>query len=362
MGLGLFADGNRAGLLVLVASAVVVAGGLFATADRVLPVRLYLALTLFGGFIMSVAIYWGGTPGAAAFSVIYVYLAMFAFIALRRFAVLLVCAGAAMHLTALLLSGHEAAGGVWVVTWGPIVLTGMLAGAAVEFLTQRAERLREADGHRTRFVATVSHELRTPLAAILGSTETLQQHWDRLDRDQRAELIQVIHRHAGRQLRLVNDVLAVTTSRAEGGAPSTDEVHLGEVLQQAAAAMQFPVRVELEEDVVVRADRDHVSQVVENLLVNADRYGAPPVELRARVGDGHGLVEVVDHGSGLDGGLEGGLLEPFTQGDAGDRRSSAGVGLGLTICRDLVASNNGRLEYAETTGGGATFRILLPLA
>ena len=338
------------------------AGGLFATADRVLPVRLYLALTLFGGFIMSVAIYWGGTPGAAAFSVIYVYLAMFAFIALRRFAVLLVCAGAAMHLTALLLSGHEAAGGVWVVTWGPIVLTGMLAGAAVEFLTQWAERLREADGHRTRFVATVSHELRTPLAAILGSTETLQQHWDRLDRDQRAELIQVIHRHAGRQLRLVNDVLAVTTSMAEGGAPSTDEVHLGEVLQQAAAAMQFPVRVELEEDVVVRADRDHVSQVVENLLVNADRYGAPPVELRARVVDGHGLVEVVDHGSGLDGGLEGGLLEPFTQGDAGDRRSSAGVGLGLTICRDLVASNNGRLEYAETPGGGATFRILLPLA
>lgn len=361
MVLGLFDDGWRPGLLGLVVLALIATAGLCSTADRVLPTRWYVVLTIFGGFIMSLAIYWGGTPGAAAFGVIYIYMTWFAFIALRPWAVLLVVTGAAMHLTALLASGHEDALGVWVVTWGPALVTGLLAGAAVEWLKQGVEQLRDADQHRTRFVATVSHELRTPLAAILGSTETLQRHWEQLNDEQRWEIVEVIHRQAGRQLRLVNDVLAVTTSMAEAARPSPSHVRLAEVLQAAAGEMRFAVIVEVPPGLRAMVDADHLRQVVENLLVNADRYGAPPIELRASAEGGEAVIEVVDHGGGLPGGLDSGLLEPFVQGDSGDTRSSTGVGLGLTICRDLVAANTGTLDYVDTDGGGATFIVRLPL-
>lgn len=60
--------------------------------------------------------------------------------------------------------------------------------------------------------------------------------------------------------------------------------------------------------------------------------------------------------------LGGDLLEPFVQGDGGDRRSPRGVGLGLTVCRDLLARNDGTLVYAHTPGGGATLRVTLPAA
>jgi two-component system OmpR family sensor kinase len=123
-----------------------------------------------------------------------------------------------------------------------------------------------------------------------------------------------------------------------------------------------PIEVDVDRSVTVHADPDHLEQVVSNLLVNGHRYGAPPFGVRTGQGEGRGWIEVVDHGPGLPGGLDGGLLEPFVQGDSGDRRVSSGVGLGLTICRDLVAANGGDLTYVDTPGGGATFRITLPLA
>lgn len=362
MALGQFSDGWRPGLLALSTAAVLVGVALFATAGRVLPAPAYVALTVLGGLAMSLAVLWGGSPGGVAFGAIYVYLTCFALIALRPWATGLIAAGAAMHAAALVLSGAEDVVGLWVLTWGPAVVTGLLVGAAVEWLAEGVDRLRDADEHRTRFVATVSHELRTPLAAILGSTETLQRHWERLDRDQRWELVDVIHRQAGRQLRLVNDVLAVTTKMAEAAPPRPARVRLADVLERVAGAMQFPVVVEVPGDLAAVVDGDHLQQVVENLLVNADRYGAPPIRLRAAADGEDAVVDVVDRGCGLPGGLDGGLLEPFAQGDGGDRRSSAGVGLGLTICRDLVAANKGVLSYVDTPGGGATLRIRLPLA
>lgn len=71
-------------------------------------------------------------------------------------------------------------------------------------------------------------------------------------------------------------------------------------------------------------------------------------------------IEVIDHGTGIAGGLDERLLEPFVQGHSGDRRSSVGVGLGLTLCHDLLELNHGSLEYEPTAGGGATLQVTLP--
>ncbi len=357
---GLADGGWGPGVLAVGVVAPVVGIALLSFGPRRLPEAVYVGLTVVGAAAISLTVLWGGEAGAAAYGIHYVYVTCFTLIALRRHAVWVIPAAFAMHVGALVVSDRPNLLGVLTVTWGAAGVTGLLAGAAVAWLEQAVAQVQLADGHRSRFVATVSHELRTPLAAILGSTETLRQRWELLSPEQRWQLVEVIDRQAGRQLRLVNDVLAVTTAMARSAPPEPTRTRVDDVLQEVAAEMGFAVRVEVSTPVHALVDPTHLQQMIENLLVNAHRYGVPPIELGAHRAGAEVVVEVVDHGDGLAGGLDGGLLEPFVQGDSGDRRSSAGVGLGLTICRDLAVANNGSLDYVDTPGGGATFRLHLP--
>lgn len=248
-----------------------------------------------------------------------------------------------------------------MLTWGAAAVTGMLAGAAVDWLREAVELLEEEDETRTRFVAMVSHELRTPLTAILGATETLQGRWEELDDARRRDLVAVIDRQAARQLRLVNDVLAMSTAMSGTTRSAVRPVEVAELVESTLESVTFPVEVDVPASVLVSADPDHLRQMLENLLMNADRYGAPPVIVRARGGE-EVRIEVVDHGPGIPGGFGGDVLEPFVQGDSGDRRRSSGVGLGLTIVRELSLTNDVRMEHADTPGGGATIRLWCPPA
>lgn len=356
--LGVFDAGWQPGIATLAAMATALGGGLFAFRHRRLPVAANIGLTLLGSVVIAMAVYWAGPSGAAAVGVLFVYVTCFAWVALSRYAVALAIVSAAMHLVALVAAGQPAAIGIWVLTWGAAVVTGLLAGTAVEWLRLGVELLRDVDEHKSRFIATTSHELRTPLTAILGSTETLQHRWALLGDTERQHFISMIDRQAARQLRLVNDVLTMSTLMRGTAPPTPRPVSVEELVVATLESLRFPVRKEIEGSPTAMADPNHLHQVLENLLVNADRYGGHPILLRARVDDHAVRIDVVDHGPGIQGGFEH-LLEPFVQGDSGDRRTSSGVGLGLTICRDLLAANEGRLDYVDTPGGGATIRLHL---
>ena len=132
-------------------------------------------------------------------------------------------------------------------------------------------------------------------------------------------------------------------------------------MRETVAPLQFDVRVDVRAEAVVLVDPGHLQQMLTNLLTNAHKYGAQPIEVRVDATGARCSIDVIDHGPGLPGGLEGGLAEPFVQGDSGDNRVSSGVGLGLTICRDLAAANRGTFEYLDLPGRGAAFRLQLPL-
>lgn len=359
--LGVFDDGWSPGVLMVAVVALVLGAVLLVRHRQRLAATAHLVLTMLGAVAITLATLWGGPTGTAAVGVLYVYVACFSFIALRRYAVRLVVASAVLHLVALLVAGDADVLGIWVLTWGAATVTGMLAGAAVDWLRQAVALLEEADETRTRFVAMVSHELRTPLTAILGSTETLQRRWEGLDDAGRRAFVAVIDRQAARQLRLVNDVLAMSTVMSGTTRPSVRPVEVAELVEDTLEAVSFPVEVDVPASLAVSVDPDHLRQMLENLLMNAARYGAPPLIVRARGGEDV-RIEVVDHGPGIPGGFTGDVLEPFVQGDSGDRRRSSGVGLGLTICRELSLANGVRLEYADTPGGGATIRLRCPHA
>lgn len=359
---GVFADGWQPGVVVVVVSALVTGVGLLVAGQRELGVTVDLLLTVAGSVAIGLVVLWGGAGGAVT-GVLYVYVACFVFIALRPYAVPLMVLASGLHLGALVASGRANLVGIWILTWGSAGLTGLLTGAAVDHLRDHVARLRQVEEHRTRFIAAVSHELRTPLTAILGFAETLQRTGPTLGDDERARYVAIIERQARRQLRLVEDVLRLTAAEAGASPPEPAEVVLAVAAEHALESAQVAARLAVDPDLRVSVDSDHLQQILVNLLVNADRYGEPPIELRGRGGEGCVLVEVVDHGCGIDGGLDGSrLLEPFVQGDSGDRRVSSGVGLGLTICRDLVRANGGRMTYADTPGGGSTIRVELPRA
>jgi two-component system OmpR family sensor kinase len=116
---------------------------------------------------------------------------------------------------------------------------------------------------------------------------------------------------------------------------------------------------------IVRAEGDKIRQVVTNLMGNAMRFTPPdsPIELVVEVDrdGGYGQLSVVDHGEGIPPQLREKIFQRFWRADTSRTRDTGGSGLGLAIVAGIVANHHGHVEVIETPGGGATFRVSLPL-
>ncbi|HEY8050010.1 MAG TPA: ATP-binding protein, partial [Ramlibacter sp.] len=112
---------------------------------------------------------------------------------------------------------------------------------------------------------------------------------------------------------------------------------------------------------LVEFDAALVERVLVNLLENAAKYGAPPVEIAAAAPEHSLVITVRDHGAGLPASLKGReqmLFEKFTRGQP--ESATRGVGLGLAICKAVVDAHKGQIEAANADGGGAVFTVTLP--
>jgi two-component system OmpR family sensor kinase len=237
---------------------------------------------------------------------------------------------------------------------------------------EHAFAVREASEERMRrFVSDASHELRTPLATVRGYAELYRQGAVR-DPDDVAGAMRRIETEAGRMGDLVEDLLTLARldeQRPEKRAPVDLTVIAADVTQDARAIQpDRPLRVTGLSGqlgpVVVLGHEGRLRQVVTNLVANALRHtpAGSPVEVAVgRVG-GHGLVEVRDHGPGVDPSQVRRIFERFYRSDSSrGRGGGGGSGLGLAIVAAIVAAHGGRVGIAATPGGGATFVVSLPL-
>jgi two-component system, OmpR family, sensor histidine kinase KdpD len=227
-------------------------------------------------------------------------------------------------------------------------------------LRVRTEELRNA------LLSSVSHDLRTPLATIMGSASTLESDAGALTRPQRADLSRAIYEEADRLNRLVTNLLAMTQVESRGLALSREWVPLEEIvgaaLERVAARLETrPVASVIPADLPpVSVDPVLLEQAFVNLLENALRYtpAGSPIEVEARqVGDTV-EVELRDSGPGLSPGLEERVFEKFFRGPGAP---AGGSGLGLAICRGIVLAHGGTIVAENRVGGGAVFRLTLPL-
>jgi two-component system OmpR family sensor kinase len=135
---------------------------------------------------------------------------------------------------------------------------------------------------------------------------------------------------------------------------------------ETAAAASTPVSLTLPDvGPIVLAEGDKIRQVVTNLMGNAMRFTPPdsPIELTVEVDreGGYGQLSIVDHGEGIPPQLREKIFQRFWRADTSRTRDTGGSGLGLAIVAGIVANHDGHVEVVETPGGGATFRVSLPL-
>jgi two-component system sensor histidine kinase KdpD len=218
---------------------------------------------------------------------------------------------------------------------------------------------------RSGLLSAVSHDLRTPLATITGAATTLRDD-PGIAPAARRDLTEAICEEAERLERLVSSLLDMT--RLDSGAvePRREWVPLVEIVGGALTRLERrlsgrPVETALPDDLpLLSVDPVLLEQLLVNLLENAAKYTPPgsAVEVRAAREGGTLLLDVSDRGPGIPPGDEERVFERFHRGaHAGVR----GVGLGLPIARAIAQVHGGRLVASNRPGGGATFRLSLPL-
>ena len=233
--------------------------------------------------------------------------------------------------------------------------------------SQAAQVRIEKEQLRSSLLSSVSHDLRTPLASITGTLSGLIEDEGRIDQGTRRELLQAVYEEVERLTRLVNNLLDMM--RLESGAVTVrKEWHLlEEVVGTALAHMEERLRgrtveVRLPADLpLVEMDAVLIEQVLVNLLDNAVKYTPPetPIEVIAKRGDASIEVSVADRGPGVPPGDGQRVFEKFFRGQPSTTR---GVGLGLAICKAIIAIHGGAIWAESRPGGGALFRFTLPAA
>jgi len=217
-----------------------------------------------------------------------------------------------------------------------------------------------------RFIADASHELRTPLTSIRGYSEMLRRGASQSPTD--SDLARRrIEEESVRMSALVDDMLLI--ARLDQGRPlETKPVDLQAIARDAvddarAVAPQREITLNASEPVVVSGDDTRLRQVLGNLVRNALVHtpSKTPIEVAVSTEDSVARMSVADHGPGLPPDAAERIFEPFYRADPSRSRDSGGAGLGLSIVSAVVAAHGGRVDVKETSGGGATFEVELPL-
>lgn len=224
----------------------------------------------------------------------------------------------------------------------------------------------ESERLRTSILAAVSHDLRTPLTVVVGLADMLARDGAALPAELRRAATE-LREQTMRMSRTVENLLDMARLRAGQVKLLNEWQPLEEVVGSSVRAVEasFPgqrIGIDLAPDLpLLDFDAVLIERVLVNLLENAAKHGAgSPIAIRARQRNGSVEISVEDDGPGLPTGERDRLFEMFERGSSGLR--AIGSGMGLAICKAIVAAHGGTIEAADREGGGARFAFTLPAA
>ena len=235
-----------------------------------------------------------------------------------------------------------------------------LVAARVALAIERARLHEETlalDQLKANFVAIASHELRTPATGVYGVLATLAHHGDELTPELRDELLRTGVEQGERLRRLLEELLDLSRldSRVIRVDPTPVVVRtVVEEIAREAIPKGTPLTLDVPKNLAAVVDRLVLDRVLSNLLINASRYGEPPVRVTAEQRDRHLRIAVSDEGPGVPEELRPRLFDRFARGD-----DAGGSGLGLSIARSYARAHGGDIIY-DGAAPGARFELILP--
>jgi signal transduction histidine kinase/DNA-binding response OmpR family regulator/ligand-binding sensor domain-containing protein len=241
---------------------------------------------------------------------------------------------------------------------------------ALATIGEQADRLREADALKSRFMTNVSHDFRTPLTVTLGTLDDVQAGLFGPVSEEIATKIRTVMRNERRLLRLVNQMLAI--ARLDSGKLRLQVVECdlaalaGELVSAflpAAHRKSISLELTASSPVLVYCDPEWIGQAITNLLSNAIKFSPRGGRVEAAAGVDRStqrvFLTVRDNGPGIRGEDAARVFDRFFQAETNAAGPSAGIGVGLSLAKEIVELHRGEISVSSVPGSGATFRIAL---
>lgn len=242
------------------------------------------------------------------------------------------------------------------------------ASKTVEHEIQRLNRI---ENYRKEFIGDISHELKTPIFSIQGFIETLLNGAID-DEGVNRKFLKKAQRNVNRLIFLTNDLMDISKLETGELKSEIEEMHLQNVimdvvdnLQHKANKDKISLKTDIPEDIQVRADRNQIKQVLNNLVENAIKYNVKGGKVTVGTkpwskDENRVMVYVKDTGIGVSEQYINRLTERFFRVDKSRSREEGGTGLGLAIVKHIMEAHNENLIIKSTPKVGSTFSFTLP--
>ena len=236
-------------------------------------------------------------------------------------------------------------------------------------LLEQTHAAQAANRAKSEFLANMTHELRTPLQGIIGFSSLGVKRFDKINKEKAKKYFSTIQDSADTLLSLVNNLLDLTKLESGKMEYSFTEGSLNAVIQQVVSEMQsqakeknINIEVPAAELLVKQIfDPIRMEQVVRNLLSNAIKFSDSEsvIKIGARIEDGFTIVTLEDYGPGIPADEIEYIFDKFAQSST-TRDGSGGTGLGLPLCREIIAAHHGKIYAVNNEDRGSTFVFKIP--
>lgn len=224
---------------------------------------------------------------------------------------------------------------------------------------------KELEQIKDDLLSSMSHEMRTPLTAISGFSELLINEPEVPEQHRR--YIEIIHKESEKLTDLINRFLDVRRLKTNRARVNYEHLSVQALLEKAKKNCRnckphHDIRFKCQADSQVYGNSQELTQVITQILENACLYSPKggKISLTAETSDHETSIRVTDQGIGIPQQELDAIFNPFHRLDTGNSRSTGGVGLGLSVAREIVTLHGGQIQVESTPGQGSIFTVLLP--